>query len=881
MSFQPVVLAARERLAQVREKIRGQHADGSPGFQVANRMADLYDDVVLMVWESASRKLQHDLGFRGLALVAHGGFGRRDLAPFSDVDLMLLTTARSAGLATEVAGILTRDLVDAGLDLGFSIRGPAEACKRAWTDPVIFSSLAESRFLAGSSTVFGQYFDRLRKGSIRRQYRLTKTVVEARRSERLKWGETNYLLRPNVKKSRGALRDIQLVRWIGFARSGESDLEKLYRLGALPAEDLRQLRHAYAFMLRLRNELHFRAGRSQDVLDRATQMEIAEQWGYENSEGVLAVEHFMQDYFEHTQNVRYAAAYFTDDTLSQSRLSRVSERALSRKLTENIRMGPTQIWVVDSDLDRFATSLPDVLRLMNLANQHFKRISHRTWQAIRHSMARRNPSPPDPDSINAFLGLLSKPGRLASLLRRLHELRVLEQLIPPMKRCRGLLQFNAYHKYTVDAHCIRAVEAATKLEEYSSSMARRYARLKDKAILHLALLIHDLGKGYEEDHCEVGRRIAGEIADHLELDDASRETLQWLVHKHLIVNVAAFRHDLNDSQVVLSFAAEVGSIRRLELLIVHAVADLIAVGPGVASDWKMNLIEDLYLRTRRYFESGTLPDEMDAETASQRKQIAEQLADSGAPKIGLDILNALPLSILRRITPDQLVGELTGIAQWYETGRSSCCVANYDSSFLAMRYTVLHREARRNIGTFARSTGALSGLGLQIMRADVDTIEVDDQEVAWDSFWVLDPDHENPPPQHRVNEVCNHVCRLLADPTAPVTAHRDTWRGASIREPDSVNVLPTKVTFDNDTLEQYTILSLFAYDRQGLLYRVARAMAELSIVLHFAKIDTHLDQIADVFYVTESDGNKIVDSTRQKVVQQSILESLEMAGRRV
>src|SRR6056297_393809 len=658
MSFQPVVLAARERLQVVREKIRGQHESGSPGFQVANRIADLYDDVVLEIWEAAAAQLGDVRRMGGLALVAHGGFGRRDLAPYSDADLMLLTTVGSAGLAAEMAGILTRDLVDAGLELGFSIRGTREACNRAWSDPVIFSSLAESRFLVGSLNVYRRYFEGLKKGSLRRRVKLTRAVVESRKAERAKWGETNYLLRPNVKKSRGALRDIQLVRWIGFARTGESDLERLYRLGALPAEDLRVLRHAYAFMLRLRNELHFRAGRGQDILDRATQLEIAERWGYQSSEGVLAVEHFMQDYFEHTQNVRYAAAYFTDDTLTQTRLSKISERAVSKKLTKNIRMGPTQIWVVESDLERFAANLTDVLRLMNLANQHSRRISHTTWQSIRRAMARRNPCQPDADSINAFLALLSKPGRLASLLRRLHELRVLEQLIPAMKRCRGLLQFNAYHKYTVDAHCIRAVEAATKLEQYSESMARRYGRLKDKAILHLALLIHDLGKGYEEDHCEVGRRIAGETADYLELDAASKETLQWLIHKHLIVNVAAFRHDLNDSQVVLSFAAEVASIRRLELLIVHSVADLIAVGPGVATDWKMNLIEDLYLRTRRYFESGTLPDEHDPQTEELRKKVAEDLKAVEACEESQAILAAMPLSILRRIESKQLVNEL-------------------------------------------------------------------------------------------------------------------------------------------------------------------------------------------------------------------------------
>ena len=514
-----VVVRCRQRLQDGREKCRLQHNSGVPGFQVSTRLADLYDDLVLEIWDNAVLEHTQDKASRerlnGLALVAHGGFGRRDLAPYSDADLMLLTTSRSTALAEKIAATLTRDLVDVGFQVGFSLRQPREACQLSWNDAVIFSSLTESRLLGGSLAVYSKFFSQLRQGALRRQKRLIKQVVAARRAERQKWGETNFLLRPNVKRSRGALRDIQLVRWIGFARTGEVELGRLQQLGTLSQEDYRMLRHAYEFMLRLRNELHFRAGRSQDILDRPTQMEIAEAWGYTGTDGVLPVEQFMQDYFDNTRNVRYASAFFTDDALTRPWLSRLAENVRSRAIGEHIRMGPSHIWVTDKGLERFASKLPEVLRLMSLANQHGRRISHRTWQAIRFAMQDREPVKPDSETIGAFLNLLSKPGRLASLLRRLHELRVIEQLIPAFKRTRGLLQFNAYHKYTVDAHCILAVEAATEMQHQDTAMGRRYRRLKDKALLHLALLIHDIGKGYDEDHCVVGARIAKETAERL------------------------------------------------------------------------------------------------------------------------------------------------------------------------------------------------------------------------------------------------------------------------------------------------------------------------------------------------------------------------------
>jgi [protein-PII] uridylyltransferase len=890
MPMRPIVLHCRELLRAGREKAQEQHDSGTPGMQVSTLIADLYDDIVLDIWNEAIREHTTDERLTGLSLIAHGGFGRRDLAPYSDADL--LTTASSEGLAKKIIGNLIRDLGDSGIEPGLSIRLPTEACKLAWEDPVIFSSLAESRLLAGSLQLYSKYFYAFRRGAMRRSKKVIRDVVAARREEGRRWGETIYLLRPNVKRSRGALRDIQLIRWVGFARYGETDLDRLLKLGALPEEDYRELRRAYAFLLRLRHELHFRDKKSQDTLDRPTQMQIAEAWGYEGTEGVLPVEQFMQDYFDNTRNVRYAAGFFVDDARSRPFIYRVVEGLLSRKIDEQIRMGPTHIWVSKSALPTFASSLPDVLRLMSMANQHRRRISHRAWQAIRIAMRDRVPTPPDAESIQAFLSLLKNSGHLAELLRRLHELRIIEQLIPEFKRMRGLLQFNAYHQYTVDAHSIRAVEAATELQNHPGGMGRRYRRLEDKLLLHLALLIHDIGKGYEEDHSIVGARIAKSVAERLMLDSGTSETLEWLVLKHLAVNVVAFRHDLTDPEIVLSFAKEVGSIRRLELLVVHTYADLVAVGPGVATDWKLNLIEDLYRRTRRYFDSGNLPGSPDdPEIETKRAAVNQKLEECEASETCFVLLDQMPLSLLSRGEPDHLAAEIVMLSKNLDEGiEGSICTSRYDPMWNATRYTVIRREDERSIGTFARATGALSTSGLTILRAQIETVG----EIAWDDFWatdpqsmadVVDPDDgsrkwksakERVKEAARITEareraVCERVCKLLDSPDEPLPPHRKTFQRNP--EPESVNLLPKKVMFDNDTVDRYTILSFFAYDEIGLLYRIAATLAEQKLVLYFAKIDTHLDQVADVFYITEQDGSKVLSPERQQQIREVLLNA--------
>lgn len=864
----------RDRLNDGRGRIESRFRAGLPSVQTATALTDLYDDVIEKIWQDSLERASSSVKasqLSQLSLVAHGGYGRRDLSPYSDADLMLLTTRRSAAAAAQVASTFVRDITDAGIDCGFSVRTPRECCTLAWADAKIYTSLTESRLCFGNEQTFDRYFDRFRAGARRRRNYLNHQSLMARREERHKWGETNYLLRPNVKRSRGGLRDIQLVRWLGFATHGATSLEQLNKLNALSDEDYGTLRRAHAFMLRLRHELHFRTKRAQDVLDRPTQLDIAEDWGYQGRSGVLPVEDFMQDYFEHTRGVRYVAAYFHDDTRIRSRAAGAVESVMSRRIDENIRMGPTHIWVKSNTLEQFAQSLPDVLRLIQLANHHSRRIAHPTWQAIRKSMQDREATPPDQPAVNAFLELLKDPGRLASLLRRLHELRILDQLIPAMGRCRGLLQFNAYHKYTVDAHCIRAVEAATDFIDAENAMGRRYRRLKDKGLLHLALLIHDLGKGYEEDHSEVGRRIAGDVADlfHLSADD--KDTLQWLIHKHLLVNEVAFRHDLNDPEVVHKFAAEVGSISRLELLLIHTVADLQAVGPDVLNDWKMGLIEDLYLRARRYFETGNLPGENEADLDSKIEQVKESLAEKKLDPSLIEFAKDMPLSLLRQHSTDDLIHEMHQVGEWLTHNPGCYCAGAVDPAASAVRYTIVLRQGERRVGVFARITAAFSACGLSIMRANVETVG---EDLLWDQFWVNDPELKQRQPESRIEEVCRVVTKALDDPDSVMPTPRRVWQTQGAKEPSSVLLLPTKVLFDNDTFDHQTILSMFTYDRPSLLSDISGTLSQLDVVIQFAKIDTHLDQIADVFYVTNPDGSPITDSDRQETIRNALVDAV-------
>jgi [protein-PII] uridylyltransferase len=849
--------------------LRAQHDSGVFSLEICNQLADLLDSIVGRLFAAAVDQEGRQQNGQ-LALVAHGGFGRRDVAPYSDVDLMLLHTPESEAIAATVANQFTKWIVDAGCTLGFSLRTVAQAYKLAWTDATVFTTLVESRFLAGNQTLFDEYYKGFRLAAMRRSKRLVRAIEQARREERRRYGETVFLLEPNVKRSRGGLRDIQLVRWLGFAQYGVSDLNQLAQQGHLLPEDYKALTSGHQFLLRLRNQMHFAAGKAQDQLDRSLQMQLATWLGYPGAEGILPVEQFMQEYFAQTSEIRYSSAHFLESAKWNSPIAKSLEHTMAIRVQRDYRVGWRHVWATAAGLDRLKRDPAAVLELMSISARYNRPIGHQTWQEIRSAMRTRPPSHIDETTIARFMELMSSTSGLASQLRRLHELRVLEQIIPDITHARCLLQFNQYHKYTVDAHSIRAVECVTELESDPSLLGVIYRGLKNRALLHLALLIHDLGKGFAEDHSEVGRRIAKKTATRLKLNSQDKETLAFLVHQHLLLSQTAFRYDLSDNAAAVRFAAVVGSSERLQLLLLLTYADLASVGPGVVNQWKIDLLLQLYYQTDAHFRDDKPGEGFRAEIASRRNAVMSLVPVGEDTAWWQQQIEALPIGYLMRSTPQELVSELSQFSQL--SVQHCLCWGKYIPSQKALEFTILTDQQGRLIGTFHRITGALSSQGMQIIAADIHTQPGD---IAWDRFLVEDPQYEGTPPAARIQAVCDSIREALdpANTTPPVFAQK--WNKVSGKAAEELKTQPTQVRFDNSTSEQYTIITLFAYDRMGLLYAVSKVLFEMQLVLNYAKISTHLDQVVDVFYVSDLQGNKIEESTALYLIRQRLLQAVQ------
>jgi [protein-PII] uridylyltransferase len=615
--------------------------------------------------------------------------------------------------------------------------------------------------------------------------------------------------------------------------------------------------------------MHFEYGKSQDQLDRPLQMKLANWSGFHGGEGILPVEQFMQQYFERTSEIRYSSAHFLASAKMRSRIAQSLEHAVGLPVHRDYRVGWSHVWATRSGLDRLKRDPAAVLELMSLSNKYGRPIEHNTWREIRSAMLGRPISEIDPVTIQRFWELLSHYGNLGSQLRRLQELRVLEQIIPGMKHARCLLQFNEYHKYTVDAHCIRTVECVTDLATENSTLGNLYRELKNKAILHLALLIHDLGKGFVEDHSEVGRRIAAETADRLRLSAQDKETLMFLVHQHLLLSNTAFRHDLNSNEVIVRFASVVGSSERLALLLLMTYADLAGVGPDVVNQWKVDLLVQLYRQTDSHFRDDKPGESFRSDVRDRQLNVLKLVPPGADDDWWKRQVEALPIGYLLRIPPSQIVDELSKLRN-LET-QPVLAWGRFSPAQQAVEYTIALKQSGKPIGTFHRITGALSSQGMQILAADIHT---QPDEIVWDKFYVEDSEFEGAPPQYRIDEICSTLVKSLDPANSQPPIFPKIWRNSRTKAAEGLKIQPTQVRFDNSTSDKFTIITLFAYDRMGLLYDISRVLFDLQLVLQFAKISTHLDQVVDVFYVSDLEGEKIAESTRLYMIRQRLLQAV-------
>ena len=870
----------RGRVAVIRERARKQLAQGSGGVQTATILSDGFRQFVVEQWkealaacvasEVAQRLEKHS------ALVAVGGTGRGELAPYSDIDLMFLHESSVSHDFKQVMNRCLHSLYDSQLELGRSVRTPNEAITISIEDSTVATSLLEMQSLWGSNELFGSLKRKFERRVVRSRWRAFFESAIANRGEELdKHGGPTQQLEPDIKTSRGGLRDLHLLRWIGFAVCGSPDIDSLRLHGSLSGEDARKLITAQEFLMKIRMDLHFVAGKPQDTLTRDEQLRIATERGIESLPAQIPVERFMQEYFQHTTAISSIVSRFIARHRRPTWTEWLLDRLLVRRQDGHFLIGPTRLDVTNRKLDVVCGDLHNILRMFLTAARQKVAVAPRVLERIRQTLPKIS-ALVDAESSRLFLEILSQRGCLAITLRAMYETGVLEMVLPEFSRVRCLLQFNAYHSYTVDEHTLRAMSIIESFEEEAGPVGAAYRDVKLKHVLHLAMLLHDVGKGGVEDHSELGRDIAERIAVRLGLPEAHRQLLMFLIHKHLVMADVAFRHDIADPGELARFSHMAGSPEALTMLYVLTVADISAVGPGIWNDWKSGLLTDLYDRSMLIL-SGKHPKFLEEERLSKvRAHVAKALITESATDEQRDQLAvwldqhlkqfpahyllgtprnriASDLEIIRRLQPGEIVVE-----------------GKQDTETDTVEYRIV-LDKQNSAGCFHRIAGTLTSQRLEILTAQICTTT---DGIVVDVFNVRDTDFKGQIPQHRMDEVGQAICQVLRKEFKVdemfQRSRRFSWKSAKA----PIGELPNRVTIDNDSSDRCNIICVFTHDRPGLLYTISRAIYRLDLSIELAKIATHLDQVLDAFYVTDREGKKITDTTRLATIQQELTQTL-------
>ena len=885
---QPGASSTQAVLDARREGMLGRLRAGASGTEVVSDFTSLVDTVLIGRYRNVVRELGGDApsGMQHCCLVAVGGYGRRELAPYSDIDVMMLYRADGEKLAQELSKQIFHHLWDLGFQVGHSVRSIHDCMVVAEADLSAKTALMESRFLVGSPAVFQEFQRRFAKRVLgRRVGNFIREKLEEREQDYGKFGETVFLLEPNVKKSKGGLRDVHLLQWVGMARYQAVTLQELVDRGVLAHQDYTALLEAREFLFKVRALLHLGAGRAQEILSFDEQVRVAEEFGYRDESHLLGVEQFMQQYYRLTTGIHQRAMRFVERADSANLWTRLRRLWPAPLIDGFFQIVDGKLSIHDDKLMQVLDDPEHLLSLFQVAQKQGMPIDGLVLEEIHRHME----SMPDhlfasPAVSLRFREILSGPDAVADTLTLMHQARVLEKLIPAFGRVRGLMQFNQYHKYTVDEHSLLAVKKVETLGKQPGRLGAVYQEIQEKDLLHLALLLHDVGKGLPEDHSEVGKKIAQDVSIRLELDAQEARTLEFLVYEHLLMAKTALRRDPHDEKVRLTFCRAVEGPERLKQLLLLTAADIAAVGPDMLTKWKEALLIELYLLALPEM-SGTserVEAAIDVESVTNEVLAAWEKqsprVEAGGPAAGSQgipnrewvksQLEAFPVRYLSGTSKDRIFAHLSAVRSL--TQERPRVESTYNRELKVCEYSLIAFESVAS-GIFMKMTGVLAAKGLRVLDAQIVTRP---DGIVVDTFLVKDQDFSGEPTPARLEKVEKAIVSVLKGELS-IEAFMKQNQRVSFRSRMPIRRHPTEVKVDNEPSDHFTVIDVFADDKQGLLHEIAKTLYGLGLSVHSARIGTRLDQVVDVFYVTEQNGNKVEDVRTRESIQTRLQEQVD------
>jgi len=876
--------------------MRDELAAGASGVAVCNLLSDVYDDTIRRLWQQTTADLSAEQHAQ-LSLVATGGWGRREVCPFSDIDFILLAPRSATALAKELSSKMLYPLWDARIDVGHAVRDVEATASLAKKDLATATALLDVRHVAGSLEP-AKALQRATRRTIApggNANDFVATLVREQHQRHERFGDSVYLLEPNLKHGHGALRDLATAVWTARARWDVHDVFDLVRMGQLSSRQAAVLIAALDFLLKLRAMLQLSAGRRTDQLTFEIQEIIGPQIypdatlpaGDIRPAVTPSVEALMRRYYLHARGVvQVTERLFDVATVPARRKPRIG-RIDGTFLTFNGRLA------VHDPAD-FRSRPAEMVRLFRMSQQMDVRIYGHTRELVADYLSTDSGSVTgNPVAAQHFLDALIDTSDKAqpSLLELMHQVGLLNALMPEFAPCTCRVQHDLYHVYTVDQHQLYAVAMLKQLArgelaaEYPTATAAM-STVTNPASLYLATLLHDVGKPLGKGHAEKGARLSGTIAKRLHMSDAARDRVEFLVRQHLTMSHLSQRRDLSDAQVIERFASRIGDEDTLVQLYLLTMVDTAMTAPGNLNAWKDQLLRELFTRTRDFLRGGAMA--AAAEQANDVERVRQRAVELLIG--GQDAMTEQDATAFLEAIDDRFFLSLSPRQAARHVRLALALLASEDKQVeLAISHYPMkgHSEvavvARDRPGLLAVFAGALAANRVNILSAvvgsRVDAIDAEHPAVAMDLFYVRDSvGNAIPAEDSRWSRFAGDLEKILTGGVdgeqieALITRRRPKSAFTERVTPG----VPTEIEFHNDESEAATVIEVFTHDQVGVLSAIAHALAGAGLDIHLAMVVTEGERVADIFYVTRGDDEaKVTDADALATIEQRLGAALE------
>ena len=854
-----VLEQCKQFMAESHEVIRRRHDAGASGTAVVHQLSDAMDLLVkaLYHWILNELDVNGRLMEGHLAMVAVGGYGRGELNPYSDVDIMFLHDGTlPVNQVEEFAQKLLYVLWDLRLDVGYSVRTAADCVEMAAADTTVKTALMDCRQLTGHpalfealhKTVFTQILPKSSDSFIKQK------IAEMKR-RREKYGDTIYLLEPNIKEGEGGLRDLQTALWVARVKFKFEDPHELIVKGVISEEELEVYHAALDHLWRLRNELHFHTRRKSDQLNFDLQVHLAAFLGYADRGKVLAVEDFMRDYYRHSARVEHFASTLVSRCIWRDEGSlKILGYFVRRPVGDGCFVLKGELIIPDESV--VEKNPPMLMRIFELAQKHGATLNIRVKWLIRRSLHLVNDTFRRNREVNqSFMNILRSEKGVTATLRLMHHLEFLNEFIPEFEHIYCKVQHDLYHIYTVDIHTLFAVEQAEQIltGELAASLplpcevARQIGK---RELLLLAVLFHDIGKGEGGGHAEKGAAMIPTIARRMGLSRESSERLAFLVRQHLLFAHIAQRRDLSDEKMLLQFARQMETSENLKMLFLLTVADVRAVGSDVWTSWKASLLNELYEKAFSILERGNFELEASGERARAIRRAVRELVEYEIPAtVAREELRSLPIRYLLSTPVAVIAEQLRLLVSLSE--RDLVLQVRHEPDSGYSEVTICTFDV---YGLFAMLTGVMAANGMNILGAQINTSK---KGKVLDILQVNSSQGLAITDERRWKKVEEDLTNVLHG-TLAVEKLVEKRERPTLLTAKSAPQVPTRVDIDNEVSDEYTVVDIYTHDKVGLLYLITSTLNRLGLYIGVSKISTKVDQVADVFYVRDIFGHKVL-----------------------